>query len=242
VAVNLAMLSLELYIHYFNHVRGLVKSEIEVIEVTETKATKRKAIVYIDGFNLYFALKEKNWRSLMWLDLLKLGKCLLRPDQDLVCVKYFTARIKNDPAKQQRQNAFLDALATLNGLEIYEGTYQNHEVMCFDCGRKWHDDKEKQTDVSIATHMLTDSHTPGLVDDLILITADSDQCPAMRAVHALGKNVLIVLPPGRENHLEVQGAADSKFVLTKRKLRESLLPEEVKTKSGFVIKKPDKYK
>lgn len=203
---------------------------------------KRKTIVYIDGFNLYFALKEKNWQSLMWLDLVKLGKRLLGPDQELVCVKYFTARIRNDPEKEKRQKAFLDALATLDGLQIYEGAYQHNRVMCFKCGREWDDNKEKQTDVSIATHMLIDSHTPNLIEDIVLVTADSDQCPAMRAVRALGKHVLIVLPPGRISYLEVQREADSRLELTKRMFRESLLPEEVTTKGGFVIKRPEKYK
>jgi uncharacterized LabA/DUF88 family protein len=213
------------------------------VQVTENKQeNKRKTIVYIDGFNLYFALKEKNWQSLMWLDLVKLGKGLLRPDQELVRVKYFTARITNDVQKQRRQTAFLDALATLDGLEIYEGAYQHNRVMCYDCGREWPDSKEKQTDVSIATQMLVDSHVPNRMDDIILVTADSDQVPAMKAVRGLGKHVLIVLPPGRISYLEVQKAADSRLELTKRMFRESLLPEEVQTKSGFVIKRPEKYK
>jgi uncharacterized LabA/DUF88 family protein len=210
--------------------------------VIEKTAVKRKAIVYIDGFNLYFALKEKNWISLMWLDLVKLSQRLLRADQELVRVKYFTARITNDAQKQQRQNAFLDALATLDGLEIHEGAYQHNRIMCHDCGREWADSKEKQTDVNIATHMLVDSHVPNRVDDIILVTADSDQVPAIRAVRALGKHVLVVLPPGRINYLEIQRGADSRLELTKRMFRESLLPESVPTKNGFVIKRPEKYK
>lgn len=82
----------------------------------------------------------------------------------------------------------------------------------------------------------------GRMDDIILVTADSDQVPAMRAARALGKHVLIVLPPGRINYLEVQRAADNRLELTKRMFRESLLPPDVPTKSGFVIKRPDKYK
>lgn len=110
------------------------------------------------------------------------------------------------------------------------------------CGREWPDSKEKQTDVSIATHMLTDSYTRDLIDDIILVTADSDQCPAMKAVRKAGKHVLIVLPPGRIDYLEVQRAADSRLELTKKMFRESLLPEEVQTKTGISIKRPEKYK
>jgi uncharacterized LabA/DUF88 family protein len=133
-------------------------------------------------------------------------------------------------------------LATLGGLEIYEGAYQHKMVTCFQCGREWDDSKEKQTDVSIATHVLIDSYTPNRVDDIVLITADSDQCPAMKAARALGKTVLLIMPPGRDRYLEVQKEADSKLELTKRMLRESLLPEEVTTNGGFVIKRPEKYK
>jgi len=207
----------------------------------ENQPKKRRAIVYIDGFNLYFALRDKNWKNLMWLDLVKLAQSLVRPDQELARVKYFTARIRNNPQKQARQNAFLDALATLDKLEICEGMYQPNKVLCFGCGREWSDDKEKQTDVSIATAMLTDAYRD-FVDDIILITADSDQCPAMREVRALGKHVLLVIPPGRADYLEIQKHADSRLELTKRKFRESQLPEEVTLKSGHVIKKPDKYK
>lgn len=102
--------------------------------MAENKETKRKAIVYIDGFNLFFALKEKNWRSLMWLDVVKLSRRLLRQDQELLCVKYFTARIRNDREKEERQKAYLDALATLEGLEIHEGAYQLSRVMCYAAG------------------------------------------------------------------------------------------------------------
>lgn len=209
--------------------------------MTENKALKRKAIVYIDGFNLYFALDEKNWHSFKWLDLIALSKGLIRSDQELVTVKYFTARIANDPDKQKRQTAFLDALGTLSNLEIFYGNYQQKTIICNRCGRSWDDSKEKQTDVSIATQMLLDAHKPDCVDDIILVTADSDQCPAMEAVRSLGKKILVVLPPGRGHYLEVQMAADARLELTAKKFKKCLLPAEVTTQSGFVIKRPKKY-
>jgi uncharacterized LabA/DUF88 family protein len=210
--------------------------------VLENEEIKRKASVYIDGFNLYFALKERNWQRFMWLDLVKLSETLIRPDQDLVLVKYFTSRIKNNPGKQKRQNAYLDALETLKKLEIYYGNYQDFPIGCNGCGRRWPDRQEKQTDVNIATHMLMDSFRDGYIDDIILITADSDQCPAMTAVRSLGKEVLAVLPPGRADYLEVPFAANRSLELTAKKFQTSLLPERVTSKSGFVIVRPDDYK
>ena len=105
--------------------------------MTDNIAYRRKVIVYIDGFNLYFALKEKNWQGFMWLDLVALAKSLAGPDRDLVRANYFTARINQPPDKKARQTSYLDALATLPDLDIHEGDYKEHSVICNGCGRNW---------------------------------------------------------------------------------------------------------
>lgn len=51
----------------------------------------RKTIVYVDGFNLYYALKRANAK---WLDLPALCARLLT-ENDIVAIKYFTARVKS---------------------------------------------------------------------------------------------------------------------------------------------------
>jgi hypothetical protein len=65
---------------------------------------KKRVITYIDGFNLYYGLKEKGWKRYYWLDIRKLSESLLKPWQELNEVKYFTARIsageKNTPDKE----------------------------------------------------------------------------------------------------------------------------------------------
>jgi len=111
--------------------------------------------------------------------------------------KYFTSRIKNNPDKRKRPNLYLDALQTLDPapLKIYYGDDQSEEVKCRSCQALIPEDREKQTDVKTATHMLLNAFSNNKVDDLILITADSDQCPAVKAAQVLGKHVLVVLPP-----------------------------------------------
>jgi hypothetical protein len=205
--------------------------------------TKRKAIVYIDGFNLYFGMREMGWGSFMWLDLIKFSQRLLAADQELVLVKYFTSRIKNDPEKQKRQNLYLDALGTLdkNVLKVYEGHYQSHPFGCPGCGRELWDDQEKQTDVNIAVHMLLDAFSTGRVDDLILITADSDQCAAVKAVRVLGKNILIVLPPGRGDYVELKKYGSAHIELTAKKFKGCRLPDSI-TVGTFTIACPTKWR
>ena len=85
-------------------------------------ASVRRVAVYVDGFNLFYGLRSKGWRRYYWLDVHRLAENLLRPGQTLAAVRYFTARIfsdPRDPGKPARQNAYLDALATLPALNIH---------------------------------------------------------------------------------------------------------------------------
>lgn len=50
-----------------------------------------KAIVYIDGSNLYYGLLRDS--SDKWLDLMRFVKSLLRDDHEVVLIKYFASRV-----------------------------------------------------------------------------------------------------------------------------------------------------
>ena len=54
---------------------------------------KQRVIVYIDGFNFSFGLKSNTkWKKYYWLDVVKLFEMFMRPNQELVAEKYFTAK------------------------------------------------------------------------------------------------------------------------------------------------------
>ena len=61
-------------------------------------------IAYIDGFNLYWGLRDAYQHRYLWLDLEKLTLSMLRPGQRLMVVRYFTARTRDDPAGGARQS------------------------------------------------------------------------------------------------------------------------------------------
>lgn len=70
---------------------------------------KQRVIVYVDGFNFYYGLKSSaRWKKYYWLDIVKLFESFMRPNQELVAVKYFSART-NDLEQSRRQNAFFQA-------------------------------------------------------------------------------------------------------------------------------------
>ncbi|MDZ7685277.1 MAG: NYN domain-containing protein [Gammaproteobacteria bacterium] len=85
-----------------------------------------RVVSYIDGFNLYFGLKDRGWKRYFWLDLVALSNALLLPGQTLQTTHYFTARLRlahNNQADMQRQDDYLDALGTRHNLQIQYGHY-----------------------------------------------------------------------------------------------------------------------
>jgi len=68
--------------------------------------TKQRVIVYVDGFNFYYGLKNTpKWKKYYWLDIVKLFEKFMRPNQELISVKYFSAK-PDDIHQSLRQNAF----------------------------------------------------------------------------------------------------------------------------------------
>ncbi len=88
-----------------------------------------RTIAYVDGFNLYFgALRKTPYR---WLDLRRMIELHLKPQNRLVGIKYFTAKLNQrpaDPDAPARQEMYLRALATLPNLEITLGHFLTKNV------------------------------------------------------------------------------------------------------------------
>ena len=200
-----------------------------------------RIITYIDGFNLYFGLKSKNWKKYYWLNLKELSNNLLIKDQKLVKTKYFTSRVKDNPEKQKRQSTFIDALETLSDFEIYYGKYQQNKVECYQCHYVFSDQNEKMTDVNIATEMLCDAFRDSY-DTAILISGDSDLIPPIRAIqyHFPRKKVIVAFPPERYNK-SVKDVAKGSFIIGRSKLHNSLFPDTLTSKTGFLLNKPKEW-
>jgi hypothetical protein len=60
-----------------------------------------RVVAYIDGFNLYFGLKQKGWKRYYWPNIQAMVQRLLSNDQKLLRTKYFTSRVKYPNAKSQ---------------------------------------------------------------------------------------------------------------------------------------------
>lgn len=200
-----------------------------------------RVCVYIDGFNLYFGLRSIGWSKYYWLDVVALSRRLLKRNQVLAEVRYFTARINRPPEKVRRQAVYLDALAAATGCDMQFGRYRSDERLCKACGAGWPVDSEKKTDVNIAVAMLLDA-ADDRFDTAILISGDSDLVNAVHGVQQrfAPKRVWMAFPPHRFQ-TELEEAALGRVRIREWMLAESQLPPVVVTKSGARLHRPAEW-
>jgi uncharacterized LabA/DUF88 family protein len=199
-----------------------------------------RVVAYIDGFNLYFGLKAHSGRKDLWLDLQLLVERLLRGNQELREVWYFTARTRDEPDAERRQAVYLDALASYcPRVRRMEGRFQPRIRSCRYCQARWVGYEEKETDVNIAVALVEDA-VLDTFDTALLVTADSDLCPAVAAVKRLrpAKRVIAAFPP-RRNSVALTGAVDAYMRIGSGNIRSSQLPPKVVTAGGVVLERPE---
>lgn len=204
-------------------------------------------IAYVDGFNLYYGLRDRYQHRYLWLDVPALVHRLRRRDT-VVAVKYFTAIVRNDEPAEARQRAYLSALAAHNGpeLQIIYGHYQDKPQRCRACGATWPTYEEKETDVNIAVSLVADA-AQGHAESALIVSADSDLCPAVRTARFLAENrgkrfgIFAAFPPRRYSQ-RLNAVVSGSFVLARADLRNSLLPAIVSdAATGNVYHRPPSW-
>lgn len=152
--------------------------------------------VYVDGFNLFYgALSGTPYK---WLDLFALFQDhVLEPGTAVEQVCYYTAPIKASAADDKqapiRQQRYLRALRTYRAdlIMIREGFIQRsnpelrlvealHDKPAGTTVKVWHF-AEKQTDVNLATDLLSDAWR-GRMEHAVICSNDSDLAGALEAV------------------------------------------------------------
>lgn len=203
---------------------------------------KQKVIVYIDGFNFYYGLK-KGWKKYYWLDVVKLFESFIRENQELVAIKYFSA-YSTDDQQRLRQNAFFQANKQNPKFSLILGKYLKKSITCFNCQNVIHTFEEKETDVRIATQIVSDAYKKEC-DISIIVSADSDMIPAVQLAQEAGNKVFIYFPPHqRSNNLAT--LVNGKPIFLERyesRFRNSLFPDMIHLKgNGFALSIPESWK
>jgi len=166
------------------------------------KISVKKTYVYVDAFNLYFgAVRGTPYK---WLDLHALCKRLL-PKNDVVCIKYFTAKVQprpGDPGQPTRQETYLRALRTIPNLEIHYGHFLSNTTLMpladpqpgQPATVKVIKTEEKGSDVNLACQLLHDAYKDRF-ECAVVISGDSDlKMPIEMVINEFQKPVGVVNP------------------------------------------------
>jgi len=202
---------------------------------------ENRVLTYIDGFNLYFGLKRGGWERYKWLNLQLLAQHLLKPEQKLVFTKYFTSRIALPNEKANRQAVFIQALETLDDLQIFYGKYLAIPRKCRRCGFRDIVPNEKMTDVNIAVEMMSDAFE-NRFDTGLLISGDSDLTAPVRSIKKFfpEKRIVIAFPP-QTFSIELSKHADAYFTIGRANLAKSVFPDKIQKADGFILEKPKEW-
>jgi len=207
---------------------------------------KNRSIIYIDGFNLYYgAVKNTPWK---WLDMEKYFS-LLRQDDDIQIIKYFTAKIHG--SHKPNQDVYIKALSTLNKVQIIYGLFKYKKIKCLvkNCthqGSKLFDvPEEKGTDVNIAVHMIKDAINDEC-DRLIVVSGDSDLVPAVKAVKLITPNKIVIVYVPANNIVrgaanELRNSSDRHKTLPNNLLSKAQFPDQLTDSKGGIIQKPEAW-
>lgn len=160
---------------------------------------KQKVIAYIDGFNLFYSCLKGTKNK--WLDLYSMCNALLKPNQELVAVKYFTALVKSfnkDDARLNNQQIYLKALS-LNPKIITKLGYFSTHIVNMPLADDWQKGiikpisviktEEKGTDVNLAVQLVVDA-MKNEFDYAMMFSNDSDMAYSIQiAVNDCKKKV-----------------------------------------------------
>ena len=183
-------------------------------------------IIYVDGFNLYYRLKNTKYK---WLDLKALIESFSFENCKISKIRYFTAKVipsDSNPGVRQRQDVYLRALRTIPEIEIHLGSFKKRTVKgkLLAEGNPLHEQivkiskfEEKRSDVNIATFMLVDCFQ-NECDVPILLSNDSDLSEPLKYI-----KTVLRLPVGLITPIDSWVSKLHKYSSLRRKISDEKL-------------------
>lgn len=195
-----------------------------------------RTIVYVDGFNLYYGeMKNSPWK---WLDPAELFRNTLGAENDVIKVKYFTARVQptpKDPDVNNRQDTYIRAVQAHSPLvEFHFGHFLRHQISMEHANpppstvQVWKNE-EKGSDVNLALHVLNDAWL-NAYDCAVIVSNDSDLAESLRFVKEQHKKLIGLITPGapkRKTSQQLHQYADFVKPIRTWALEKSQLPNPI---------------
>lgn len=203
-----------------------------------------RTAVYIDGFNFYYGqIRGTPWK---WLDPVALFRRALGTQNDVVKIKYFTARVRpspTDPDVNVRQDTYIRALqAHCPLVELHFGHFLRHRIRMENAApppatvEVWKNE-EKGSDVNLAVQLLNDAWLDAY-DCAVVVSNDSDLAESMQLVKSHHRKLIGLITPGapaRKTSQQLREHADFVRPIRTWMLRDSQLPSPI---PGTTIRKP----
>lgn len=203
---------------------------------------KRVALV-VDGLNLYHSIeRHPHLHGCKWLNLKALANAFIKTSQEIVTdVCFCTSSPTWNLNKLNRHNALLKVYEDL-GIRILKGEIRETKKKCgASCRQDFKVYEEKQTDSNVAIEVIKHGLSAEC-DKVFLLTADSDQIPTVRFFRERfsAKDLVVVIPYG-EYGTNLRSAAAESMQITLKQLKNSVLDEPYKMKTGQSVLKPETW-
>jgi uncharacterized LabA/DUF88 family protein len=207
---------------------------------------RQTAIAYVDGFNLYYGLRDScdgagiRWR---WIDIPRLCRMIV-PEVEVTHLKYFTARVQpQGHAKAKRQARFLRALRSLPNVSIHYGSFIQKEAemrLASNRSRRVRvlRTEEKGSDVNLATHLVVDGLVKHAFGVAVVVSNDSDLVYPIQVVRAGGCEVGVLNPHLDQPSAELRKVASWVRPIRPRAVRMVPLAPELRDADGVFRKPP----
>jgi uncharacterized LabA/DUF88 family protein len=211
---------------------------------------------FIDGFNLFHSLDNTDlyanktfFRKYKWLNLKALCHSLLKKDQQINRIKYYTtiATWKSQESQAKHRN-YIKALESTGLIDVSYGLFRNktkkcyhyNEIYCSLCNCKGNipNIQEKRIDVQIAVDIIENA-TLNKYDTAIILSGDSDYIPAIKYIkrYCPKKQIGVAIPPGRKAQ-ELKENADFSMNIKEHHLKTCQFNNTVQLQDGTAISSP----
>jgi len=180
------------------------------------------------------------FRKYKWLNYRKVAESIMKIEDNISGIFYFTAYVKWKAASADRHKQYIKALRSV-GVDAVFGRFMQKKVRCHICGGYYKRREEKQTDVNIALRLLSDAITD-TYDRAVIVSGDTDLVPVIEAVHRVSpdKEIGVMFPLRRYNN-SLEKAADFAITMREKMLIRCQFPDKIKV-GNTTVERPDSWR
>lgn len=196
-------------------------------------------VFLIDGFNFYHSIAKLE-PKFHWLNYYSYCSHFLRKDDSVAEVVLFTAEAYWLEDKVKRHRVLLEANKFFN-VRVVLGKFKKKDVYCSNCKQVTVHHEEKYTDVNIALEAYRQACKKD-IDQIIIITGDTDLVPAIKAVKAdfPSKNIGVIFPY-RKHNAEFKNEADFCYKTSLETLEKYIMPRVIERENKSPIVCPSEW-